>query len=140
MKIKLLGLFVITVFSTVLMSNVLASGGESEDDSFEEFDTSAYDQPRKVVDQSYETGKAIYTGRKSNLPKVFYCLKEGEQTVAIKRKTIKSYKKSSYSSLAASLVNCDNSTVPIKDQLGSQNFLYVLYYLDKRYKLKLDRS
>ena len=142
MRIKSLRLLVIGCFSAVFTVTAWASGGESEDnDSFEEFDTSAYQQQqRKVVDQSYETGKAIYTGRKTNTPKLSYCLRDGEQTVALKRKSIKQHKQGSYSSLAASLVDCDNPSLSVKQQLGSKDFLYVLYYLDKRCKLKLERS
>jgi len=142
MKTKSLGILVVSLLSIALMSNVWASGGESEDnDSYEEFDTSAYEQQRKVVvDQAYEAGKAVYTGRKSGTPKLSYCLREGEQFVALKRKTIKQHKKGSYSSLAANLVNCDDPSFSVKEQLGRQDFLYVLYYLDKRYKLKLERS
>jgi len=140
MKMKSLSLLMVSCFSLVFTANVLASGGESEDDTFEEFDTSSYEPQKRLVDQSYETGKAIYTGRKTNIPKISYCLKEGEQIVALKRKTIKQHKKGSYSALAASLIDCDQPTVSLKEQLGSQDFLFVLYYLDKRYKLKLERS
>jgi len=138
MNTKLSMLLTFSLVAFIGSSHVLASGGESEDnESFEEFDTSTYDQP--VVDPAYEAGKAVYTGRKSNAPKLSYCLKDGEELVKLKRKTIKPHKKGSYSSLATSLYNCDTRTF-VKQELERQDFINVLYYLDKRYRLKLQRS
>ena len=141
MNIKLLSLLTLSLGIFFGASNAFASGGESDDGgSEEEFDTSAYGRPSQpVVDPAYEAGKAVYTGRKSNAPKISYCLKEGDELVKLKRKTIKPHKKGSYSSLAASLYNCDTNSF-VKEELARQDFIHVLYYLDKRYKLKLERS
>ena len=131
---------VIVVLSSV---NTFASGGDdSDDDNTEDsFDTSNFE--RAVVDPTYEAGKSVYNGRKKGTRKLSYCLMglmDGEEAVALKRKTIKKYKKTSYSKLAASLVNCDNPSVTIINELERKDFLTVLYYLDKRYKLVLERS
>ena len=138
MRIKVLRTVIITFFSFICLSNAWASGGESE--AIEEsFDTSVYERKQAVVDPAYESGKAVYNGRKSNVPKLSYCLKDGEEMVELKRKTIKQFKGSSYSGLAAGLYNCETS-LAVKQDLERQDFIHVLYYLDKRYKLKLQRS
>ena len=138
MKVKILSIVTVTVFSFICLSSVWASGGEA--DAVEEsFDTSVYERKQAVVDTAYETGKAVYNGRKSNVPKLSYCLKSGEEMVEVKRKTIKQFKGSSYSGLAAGLYNCETS-LAVKKDLERQDFIHVLYYLDKRYKLKLERS
>jgi len=138
MKIKSLIILTITFIGFIAVSNVWASGGES--DAVEEaFDTSVYERKKPVVDQAYESGKAVYTGRKKGVPKLSYCLKDGDQMVELKRKSIKQYKGNSYSGLAAGLYNCETSTA-IKPELARADFIHVLYYLDKRYKLKLQRS
>ena len=124
-----------------MSTQLLASGGESEDDSggFEE--PSDFERIERVVDPTYESGKSIYTGRKRGITKLSYCLKDQDAgVVKLKRKTIKQFKKSSYSELAKNLYQCDTPDSTIKSQLESKDFLHVLYYLNKRYKLNLQRS
>ena len=130
------------MFSALIMSpQLLASGGESEDNDSEGFgDSGSFERTERVVDPTYESGKAVYTGRKHATPKLSYCLKGEEGVVKVKRKTIKQFKKSSYSELAKSLYQCDTPDSTIKSQLESKDFLHVLYYLNKRYKLNLQRS
>jgi len=134
------------ITSTLLISLLVpfysfASGGdtsETNDDPFEGL--SDFQRAQRVVDPTYESGKAIYTGRNKSVPKLSYCLRNGEEIVALKRKTIKNFKKSSYSELARNLYQCDTPDSTIKSQLESKQFLHVLYYLNKRYKLNLQRS
>ena len=136
MKIK--SFVVVLSLSFICMSNVWASGSDDNEDATE-FESSA-DSFERVVDPVYESGKAVFTGRKSESPKLSYCLKDGDQVIKLKRKSIKSYKETSYSKLASVLYSCDSPSVTIKEQLGRKEFIHVLYYLDKRYKLKLQRS
>jgi len=121
-------------------TQLIASGGESEDNDDPLEGIGSFSRPERVVDPTYESGKAIYTGRNKSVAKLSYCLRQGDDTVALKRKTIKTFKKSSYSELAKSLYQCDVPDSTIKSQLESKQFLHVLYYLNKRYKLNLQRS
>ena len=119
-----------------------ASGGDDysneEDSTLETLES--FREQQVVVDPTYESGKAVYTGRSKNAPKLQYCLRVGEETVKLKRKSIKQFKQSSYSDLAKNLYRCDVPAQAIKTELEKQQFLHVLYYLNKRYKLNLARA
>jgi len=93
-----------------------------------------------IVDHSFEEGKSIYYGQKDGVPKLPYCITFGEDKKRLKTKTLKPYKNTSFSKLASSLYNCDTPEKHIKADLQRDDFLYVLYYLDTRYKLNLKRE
>ena len=133
------------ILSTIIVglycvgSAVLASGGDdSGDDSGHTEDGLDFGE-RRVVDPIYESGKAVYTGRSKSAPKLSYCIGSGEQAIKLKRKSIKQFKKTSFSELAKNLYRCDIPSETIKSQLEKRDFLHMLYYLDKRYKLQLER-
>ena len=95
----------------------------------------------RPVDQTYEVGKAIYNGRADSAPKLSYCVKgEGNEMVPLKGKTAKEYKRATYNDFANALYNCDVPENRIAQELEREDFLYVLYYLNKRHKLKLEGS
>ena len=94
--------------------------------------------PRPVVDPTYEAGKAIYRGRASNAPKLEYCVKgEAEEMLPLKGKSVKSFKRATYNEFANALYNCEAPEKRIAQELEREDFLYVLYYLNKRHKLRL---
>jgi len=93
-----------------------------------------------VVDQNYEQGKAIFNGRLAGTSKISYCIKDQNadgELVPVKRKSLKSYKRSSYQTISENLYNCDSPDTRIIDELKRDDYLYVLYYLNKRYNLAL---
>lgn len=94
-------------------------------------------QRQRVVDQSYETGKSIYKGRKAGEPTLEYCVLVKGEKVPLKRKSIKSFKNTTYTDLATNLYQCDQPEKKISAGLTRDSFLYVLYYLNKRHKLDL---
>jgi len=95
----------------------------------------------RPVDQTYEVGKAIYNGRGQNTPKLSYCVKgEGDEIVPLKGKTAKQYKRATYNDFANALYNCDVPENRIAQELEREDFLYVIYYLNKRHRLKLEGS
>jgi len=100
------------------------------------------DKPKRTytVDQAYELGKSVYNGRQDGIPKLSYCVTVDDEKKRLKRRTIKSYKNTTFSNLAANLHNCDIAGNTIKAELPRDEFLHVLYYLDKRYKLNLKRE
>ena len=97
-------------------------------------------QSKKKADPAYEIGKSVYYGKQQGIPKLSYCLSYQDGKKKLKRKVIKSYKNTSFSALASDLVSCDEPSNYIKMELPRYEFLHVLYYLDKRYKLNLKRE
>lgn len=97
-------------------------------------------QPARQVDQTYEVGKAIFNGRQSGYPKISYCVVSGEQKLPVKSKTLKPYKGQSYNEFASHLYNCDNPDSLVSSELSSDGLLHILYYLNKRYKMRLKSS
>lgn len=119
--------------------SALASGGGGGGGGFGGgFGGASVPQPR-VVDQNYETGKAIFNGRAGG-QKIAYCIKDKNadgELVPVKGKSIRSYKRAGYQDLAENLFNCDDPENLVANQLKRDDFLYVMYYLNKRYKLAL---
>ena len=117
-------------------------GHDETDIGFSEFSGRAESHKRNYeVDEAYELGKSVYHGREQGVPSFSYCITtaEGEKK-KLKRKTIKSYKNTTFSKLASNLYNCKALDKHIKTDLPKSEFLHVLYYLDKRYKLNLKRE
>ena len=96
--------------------------------------------PQRKVDQTYEVGKAIFTGRAKGEPSLEYCIAVEGEKVPVKRKSIKAYKEATYNDFARGLYNCDEPDKLVADSLTRDSLLYVVYYLNKRHKLKLRSS
>jgi len=96
--------------------------------------------PQRKVDQTYEVGKAIFTGRAKGEPSLEYCIAVDGEKVPVKRKSIKAYKEATYNDFARGLYNCDEPDKLVADSLTRDSLLYVVYYLNKRHKLKLRSS
>ncbi|MBL4674063.1 MAG: hypothetical protein JKX81_17510 [Arenicella sp.] len=94
----------------------------------------------RQVDQVYETGKAIFNGRAKGEPSLQYCVAVGGQKIPVQRKSLKTFKKSSFNDFAKSLYLCDQPEKPVSESLTRDSLLYVVYYLDKRHKLDLRGS
>lgn len=95
----------------------------------------------RPVDQTYETGKAIFKGRKRGEPKLSYCvLADDGNKIPVKRKSLKPFKGTSYNELANNLFDCEQPDKRINEVLSRDSFLYVVYYLNKRHKLDLRAS
>lgn len=124
-------------------SNVaLAQYGTSDDYGFGRFLSENPDlkQERGLhVDVPFERGKAIFKGR-NEYPKLSYCVVDNGGKVKIKRKSMYSYKQGTYTDLSQQLYNCDKPDRKIINELPREDFLYVLYYLDVKYKLDLKRQ
>ena len=92
------------------------------------------------VDKAYEYGKAIYSGRISSVGKINFCVTQGDEKIKVKRASLKPYAGKPINELADNLFDCDMPEERIFDKLGKKNMQHVLYYLNKRYKLKLIQS
>ena len=94
----------------------------------------------RQTDPYYEQGKAIYRGKVKEYKGIKYCLFAPDQetkTTKIKSKTIKPFKGSKLQEFAKQLRSCDNFEEYTVTLLSRDDMLILLYYLNKRYKLKL---
>ncbi len=92
---------------------------------------------QRQIDHSYEEGKAIYQGRAQGARKIKYCVDFDGERVPLKRKTIKQFRNVDIVKFANSLYDCANPEKLVGLSVSQSNFRYVLYYLNKRYRLKL---
>ena len=96
--------------------------------------------PSRPVDQAYELGKAIYAGKATGVQKIKYCLPVDDGYKKLKRSTARSWKKAPVADFAKALVVCENPEQMALTTLEPQQARLVLYYLNKRYNLKLGDS
>ena len=127
---KTISLLVFFISGAMVGSTVHASGGGGGGYG------SVQSAPR-VIDQRYENGKAIYQGRSRSNPKIKYCIDNGTEKVALKGSSLKPFKKKSQRELASKLYDCNDPDVLVIDKIGGSKLGSALYYLNKRYKLKL---
>ena len=92
---------------------------------------------QRQIDHTYEEGKSIYKGRAAGVKKIAYCVDYEGARVALKHQTIKQFKQGSIQKFANSLYDCANPDKLVGLTVAQSDFRYVLYYLNKRYRLKL---
>jgi len=101
--------FLASILISAQASLALASGSFSGG-------SNTYDNRQlKPVDQTYETGKAIFKGRKKGEPSLEY-------------------------EFSKNLYQCDKPEQLVAQGLTRDSLLYVLYYLNKRHRLGLKGS
>ena len=123
---------------TLTTSFSFASGGYGGGGGYSSGSSSA---PRaKPKDQIYAYGKALYNGRIKKVGKVPMCLNTDEGVVKVKKKTLKPFKSTNYQTLANQLYLCDQPDQSVSTKLDAKQLGYVIYYLNKRYKLNLSQS
>ena len=128
--------FILTITAILGAPNLWASGGGGGSYG------GTTSLPAVQTDPWYERGKLIYSGRSKSYKGIKYCLKTDQSTelLAIKSKVMKPYKKKTYNDLAADLYNCKVPTQQAASFLKEKDILALVYYLNKRYKLKLSTS
>ncbi len=92
--------------------------------------------PRQV-DEVYEFGKSIYLGRAPGSQKIKYCVKVDGETKKLRGRTLRQYKGSKQVDFANALYNCEAPEERALLKIKREEVAYVLYYLNKRYKLDL---
>lgn len=132
----LLTLASLAILSQSSLSFASGGGGGGYSGGGGSFNSGARQQARPV-DQTYELGKAIYTGRAKGEPSLDYCLDVEGEKIPLKRKSVKTFKESTYNEFANNLYNCDEPDQLVADSLTRDSLLYVVYYLNKRHKLNL---
>lgn len=95
-------------------------------------------QPRPV-DAVYERGKALFKGRDKSYADVRVCINDSNsgETVKVKKKLLKPFKKAKVTDFAASLHNCAMPEEKIADVYALNDLAALVHYFNKRYKLKL---
>lgn len=100
----------------------------------------SYSAPIKKIDQNYEFGKSVYNGRIKNSPKIKYCIDTGTEKVKLKRKSVAQYKNRTFQEFAAALYDCNNPDQLAVNIIDREHTPFLLYYLNKRFKLRLTDS
>lgn len=92
------------------------------------------------VDQLYEKGKHLYRGKDKKYKGIKVCLKAGGDTGTSKlsRSSLKKYAKGSALDLAVNLYNCKAEEQQLANVYQGDDLAYLIYYLNKRYKLNLE--
>ena len=124
-------LTVVTVFAVILSPLAMASGGGG-------FGQGGYSQ--KKVDQQYQLGRTYYKAKQADGSTLTYCIKKGDSVSKLSRKSVKPYKRGTVSAFVDSLYSCDNPELTISELVDDNQGEAILYYLNKRFKLKLKQG
>ena len=92
---------------------------------------------RSSVDQQYEDGKAYYKSRQADGSRLEYCVKGDDSFEKLSRHTVRPFKRGPASEFVSSLYSCDDPDLKIADALSEDEGTAILYYLNKRFKLRL---
>ncbi len=92
---------------------------------------------QRKIDQQYELGKAHYKSGKVDGARLQYCLKTADGLKKLSRKSVRPFKRGPASDFVASLYSCDNADLRISEVIDEEQGQAVLYYLNKRFKLRL---
>ena len=106
----------------------VASGGGG-------FHEDASSQPK--VDKQYELGRSYYKARQPDGSKLKYCVKSEKGLKKLSRKSVRPFKKKLKSQFFESLYSCNKPQNRIVDLIAEGRSDAILYYLNKRYRLKL---
>lgn len=139
LRIKSLIIFLPILLSCVISTTALASGSYgSKSHGSKNHSSKSYGSTQKAeVDQVYEKGKAIYTGR-SNGALVSYCIMKDGEPVKVDNVSIQQLAGTTYENVGLSLHDCANIAVKMVDVLDDKQLNSVVHYLNKRYKLALE--
>jgi len=96
--------------------------------------------PQQAKDPSYERGKALLKGRIKNYRGVQVCLLDTETGKLHKpsKNKLQPYRKVKAVKLALQLFNCKQAETLIAKIYKGNDLAYLVYYLDRRYKLQMD--
>lgn len=122
------------LLASLIACNSLASGGTG---GLGGLSGGTGSTPQRGVDEIYEYGKAVYLGRSPDAEKLQYCVLVDGEAKKLKRKTLKPYRKKTRVELANALYLCDDTSKLALHSLKQEQVAFVLYYLNKRFKLKL---
>ncbi|MEM7411435.1 MAG: hypothetical protein AAF430_14445 [Myxococcota bacterium] len=98
---------------------------------------------RSQSDPVYDRGKALFNGRTRPHRGLEVCLSRvaegGEpETVPVTRRSLTPYRRGPVRDVALRLVDCEAPQERLGNRLSPDEFQSLLYYLNKRYALRLD--
>ena len=109
-------------------STLLASSGGG-------FNTGGFSSQR--IDQQYELGKSYYKSPLADGTRLEYCVQDGSELKKLSRKSVRPFKNGPVSNFVSSLYNCADPATKIADAVPADQGDAILYYLNKRFKLRL---
>lgn len=95
---------------------------------------------KQRIDQQYELGKAYFKAPMANGEKLEYCVQTDSGLKKLSRKSVKTFKRGSQSNFVDSLFSCVDPSVRIADAIPDGRSDAIVYYLNKRFKLRLTNS
>lgn len=111
---------------------LIASGGGG-------FNTGGFSSQR--IDQQYELGKSYYkAGLSANGSKLEYCVQSGDGLKKLSRRTVRQFKNGTVSQFIDNLFHCSDPSLKIADAVPDDQGDAILYYLNKRFKLRLQNG
>ena len=125
-------------FTSAAISALLVFSGSSFASGGGGFDQSGFSS--RSVDQQYELGKSYYRGAQVNGQQLEFCVKKGDSLSKLSRRSVRPYKNGSVTAFVDSLFDCNNPSAKIADLVPEDQGDAVLYYLNKRFKLRLAPS
>lgn len=99
------------------------------------FNTGSFSSQR--IDQQYELGKSYYKSAQADGTRLEYCIQGSNGLKKLSRKSVRQFKNGPVSNFVGSLYNCANPQVKIADAVPQDQGDAILYYLNKRFKLRL---
>lgn len=118
----------IPIVGLVASATVMASNGGG-------FNTGALSSQR--IDQQYELGKSYYKSAQADGSRLEYCVKDNNSMKKLTRRSVKKFKKGPVNEFVDSLYNCASPDQKIADVVSDEQGTAILYYLNKRFKLRL---
>lgn len=92
------------------------------------------------VDKQYELGKSYYRAAQADGTRLEYCVKDGDSLTKISRRSVKPFKSGLVSNFTDSLYSCADPSMKIFDVVANDQSDAILYYLNKRFKLRLKQN
>jgi len=89
------------------------------------------------IDQQYEAGKSFYKSPQADGSRLEYCVKSDSGLKKLSRRSVKSFKRGPATAFVDSLYSCADANLKIADAGPDDQGDAILYYLNKRFKLRL---
>lgn len=123
----------------IVLAGTLALVGAAADASGSFGRSQQLPERQRQVDPLYDQGKAVFKGRVRDYGKLKFCVADPQsgELAKLKGKTVKPFREGDVNDFAASLYNCEMPEQQIAGLLTRDDLVAVVYYLNKRYKLKL---
>lgn len=132
---RILSLFI--SIALLLSTNVLVASGTQGNPPSER--TPRVGTAKSLAAITYEHGKSLFKGRDQRYGKISFCVQVGDELEKVKKKSLQPFAGGSSTVLADNLYNCDTPDQKIQTVFNNVDMTALVYYLNKRNKLKLTR-